>query len=271
MNFSMIVPTRYRSKMLQYFLDSLKRNSVYEHELIIICDIFTSWQTYKLLQERNLFYYQVDYCNWYKMLNFGADQAKHEYLALCQDDVLFGYHWDLNIEKYLNPMAMLAPTFLEHVSGLYFGSKERADGGRYLEDFNFDEYEIYCKTHNDDGFGGDVKHPMIVHRETFSRLGKFTYFTGEDGVHYHHDGGFRFRLQLAGGNSFNVKNSFVYHVPNTGYDENIPRYNYILYYQKGHTPVECYRCHIKIPGKEFSRQELDNIINIGYWLCQKCR
>lgn len=270
MKLSLIVPTRYRSKMLQYFLMSLKRNSAYEHEVIIVCDIFTSWQTYKFLQENNMFYYQVNYCNWYRMLNFGSDKASNEYLALCQDDVLFGYHWDEAISKYLSPMTLVSPTFLEHVNGHYFGSYDR-DGGRHLEDFNFEEFETYCKNHNQEGIHGDVKHPMIIHRDTFNRLGKFTCFTGADREHLHHESGFKYRLQQIGGCSIAVKNSFVYHIPNCGGDENIPRFGYEFYKDSTHIPLECKHCGVKRPGVDLPRQELDSAINLGYWICQQCR
>ncbi len=270
MNFSIILPTRYRSKMMEYFLFSLKRNSIFEHEVIIVCDIFTSWQTYKYLQEHNIFYYQVDYCNWYKMLNFGADKAKNEYLALCQDDVLFGYHWDEPLQRYLHKLNMIAPTFLEHVNGHYFGSYEK-DHVRYLEDFNFDEFDSYCKAHSNAPLHGDVKHPMIIHKETFNQLGKFTYFTGQERVHLHHEAGFKFRLQQIGGQAFGVGNSFIYHIPNVGYDQNIPRYGYDFYQGPTHIPLECKKCGFKQAGSELTSKELDDAINRGYWICQTCR
>ena len=80
--FSIVVPTRLTSKSLKMFLKTLKEHSHFKHEIIIVCDIFTSWQVYKFLQENNIFYYQANLCNWYALLNFGAKLATRKYLVL---------------------------------------------------------------------------------------------------------------------------------------------------------------------------------------------
>ena len=275
---SIIVPTRRSSKNLQYFLKSIELNSHFKHEIIILCDLFTSWQTYKFLQENKLWYYQEALCNYYAMFNSGVNKATREYIVLCQDDTILSKNWDINLNKYLNHKTLLTPRTLQGFEiGHYFGVGPESEKSK-IENFDFKAFDDYCqanaKNHTSHNWLG--YHPMILAKDTFEKAKGFATFTLKEGQHTQHEAGFKYRLAQLGCSLLGIGNSFSYHAPRTGWDE-ADEYGYHLYqgYAEGckdaHYKVKCSKCGIKREGRTLNIEEVKKLEDTLIWLCEKCK
>ena len=89
---SFIISTRYASEILELQLISLEYSKNFDNELKIICDN-PSWQTLKLLQDRNLIhgkdYYIVNHGHLDQNLDWGVSKATKDYICLTPDDIFF--------------------------------------------------------------------------------------------------------------------------------------------------------------------------------------
>ncbi len=92
-------------------LDSYGKYSDLDNELIVIADR-PSWQTLKVLQERKLYYYVVNYRNLDMADNYGAYRETRKYVGFINDDVFFGPHWDSVLMDLMNTQ--------EHMMGSVF-------------------------------------------------------------------------------------------------------------------------------------------------------
>lgn len=272
--FSVIIPTRYTSGALKFCYETLKKHSRLEHEYIIICDIYTSWQTYKWLQENEIMYYEANLCNWYSLMNFGATKATKEYLAFFQDDLLISEDWDINMARYLNHNILLAPTYLQGFEigngfGFETGSKV---GALTQDDFRMNEFNQYCREHAKDGLRSDVFgfFPEVIAKETFDKLNGYTTFTWKDDMHLHHEDGIKYRLSCYGGGNFQVKNVFSFHFPNIFRDRS-PLYGYYINRGAAHYPLICNTCGLQQSGAELEYQEVFTAMHTGCWKCNNCR
>jgi len=272
--FSVIIPTRYTSGALKFCYETLKKHSKLEHEYIIICDIYTSWQTYKWLQDNEIMYYQANLCNWYALMNLGATKATKEYLAFFQDDLLVSKDWDINMSKYLNHHVILAPTYLQGFEiGNGFGFETGSKIGVLTQDdFHMDEFNEYCNINTKEGLIQEIfgHFPEIIAKDTFNKLGGYTTFTWNDDMHIHHEDGLKYRLGCQGGNNFTVKSAFSYHFPNI-FRDLTPLYGYYINRGLAHYPLICNKCSIHKAGKEVSYEEMFVAMHKGSWTCQHCR
>lgn len=270
--FSLIISTRFSSGALKFCLENLRKHSRLEHEYIIVCDVFASWQTYKYLQENEIFYYQANLCNWYALMNYGAKQATKEYLAFFQDDLIVSKDWDINIKKYLNHSILITPKYLQGFEiGNYFGFDSELKN-LTTGDFKIDEFNRYCKEHAREGISEDCwgYFPEIIAKDTFEKLGGYTTFTREEDVHVHHEDGLKYRLRQIGGDYFHANDSFAYHFPNICRDK-IPLYGWIINQGQAHYPLICKKCGVKYIGADLSYEETNSALYLGYYICARCR
>ena len=280
---SIVLPTRKSSGNLELFLKSLEVNSHFKHELIIICDIFSSWKTYKLLQDKNLWYYQQNFCNFYASANYGVTKATRDYLVICQDDTVFSKNWDLNITRYLSHNAYITPHLIQcwEINNYFGMNKEKP----MLSDFRIDLYNQYCQQTQVDRLDESIcaNHPIIISKETFNRHNGFTTFTVAEGQHIQHEHGLKMRIMSSGGRTVGCLNSTICHLPQAGWDYDCPDYGYRVNFgrelnnhripnlKNAHYPVKCNKCGLERDGYLLSQEEIRMAEECLIWNCEKCR
>lgn len=278
--FSVIIPTRYTSAAVKFCYETLKKNSRLDHEYIIVCDMYTSWQTYKWLQENEIMYYEANLCSWYALMNYGATKATREYLAFFQDDLLVSEGWDVNIAKYLNHNVILVPTYLQaHEIGVDFGFLG-AKNSKTQEDFRWDEFNQYCKDHTKEQLLPDVFgcFPEVIARDTFNKLLGYTTFTTTLDAHVHHEDGLKWRLGMAGGRDLRVGSSFSFHFANM-FRDMVPLYGHHINKENDYIPLVCKKCGVKLMATELLRKDPPEAMNAattkvlydGFWICNQCK
>lgn len=92
-NFTIIIATRWASEYLKLCIETLKKHSDLDNEIIIAAD-YPSWQTLKYIQENNLPYILTNFGHQCMAWNTAAQFSTREYIAITGDDVVFGPGWD---------------------------------------------------------------------------------------------------------------------------------------------------------------------------------
>lgn len=123
---SFIISTRYASEILEIQLKSLEYSKNLDNEFKIICDN-PSWQTLKLLYDRNLMhhkdYYIVSHGHLDQNLDWGVSKATKDYICLAPDDIVFCKDFDLLISETMEDSKnriVLPYYFVGNTSGVMF-------------------------------------------------------------------------------------------------------------------------------------------------------
>ena len=171
--FSILVPTYNKLNYLKLCLLSIKKNSKYNHQVIIHINEGTDG-TLEYVKKNN-------YENTYSKINEGVcvsynkaeSLAKHEHIVLMQDDMYFCRDWDVVFSEKIRQIKeenfFLSGTMIQP-----FKSYIELDCGKTYKDF--DEIKLlneYKKIHFDD-FHGTHWQPSLLPLKTWNKVGGFS-------------------------------------------------------------------------------------------------
>lgn len=273
---SVVLVTKYASSALENCLNSLFRNSDFSNEVIIICNN-PSWQTVKLLQERHLQFWTVNFEHFFMACNLGAELATMKYVSFLTDDMVVGPRWDsaaLNIagDGILGSLAFIDGIVIqnEHYqignSGI-FGRNITSEIGynsetRYVDDKKFD---AWCKKNSVNIIEGFYWPPWIHDRIDFLQ-DKFCFH----GAHaLGHEINFENRHKQYGWKVKTTYRSFIYHIGHAANRDNLPEEYCSGQFYNG--VRVCAHCGLYEDGINSDNPEYVRTYESGYWLCESCR
>jgi len=179
MKFTIIIPTVNNFEYLKLCINSIKKNSAYEHQLIIhINGVDITTENY--LKVNNFEFTSSDtnigLCSG---VNLASKKAKTDYILYAHDDMYFLPKWDLHLKNEINKIEhnqfYLSMTQLSHKKGvkgnlqhIYF------DCGSNLNDFdevklldNYSKFEFR-------NLQGSHWAPHLIHKELWNKVGGFS-------------------------------------------------------------------------------------------------
>lgn len=175
--FSIIIPTLNNIDYLRLCISSIKKNSKYNHEIIVHVNLGNDG-TLDFLKNENIKYtftnYNAGIC---EGVNRASKISTSDYLLYSHDDFYFCPNWDFTLKKELD----LLKTNLFYLSGtMVENGQVRLDCGSNLE--TFDEKKL-LNSFNDikfHDFQGSTWAPHLIHKETWNKVGGFSeeYFPG---------------------------------------------------------------------------------------------
>ena len=204
--FSILIPTFNNLKYLELCINSIKKNSSYDHQIIAHVNIGNDG-TIEYLDRNNIEYTHTDYNSGIcEGINKASNLAKFKYFLYAHDDFYFCPDWDEILEKEIDIIGhnnfYLSGTMM-HSGQIPFdcGSKVNTfDEKKFLDNYkNFNHYD----------FQGSTWAPTLVHRDTWNKVGGFSeeYFPGTGS-----DPDFNMKLWNNGIRIFKGINNFkVYH------------------------------------------------------------
>ena len=204
--FSILIPSFNNIKYLELCINSLKKNSKYDHQIIVHINIGDDG-TIEYLDNINIEYTHTKYNSGIcEGINKAASLAKFKYFLYAHDDFYFCPNWDVILEKEIDIIGhnnfYLSGTMM-HSGQIPFdcGSKVNTfDEKKFLDNYkNFNHYD----------FQGSTWAPTLVHRDTWNKVGGFSeeYFPGTGS-----DPDFNMKLWNNGIRIFKGINNFkVYH------------------------------------------------------------
>lgn len=175
--FSIIIPSLNNLDYLKICVDSLKKNSKYDHEIIVHVNIGSDG-TLEYLKNKNIKYtltkYNAGIC---EGVNIGSKISKNKYLLYSHDDFYFCPGWDIAFENELKSIN----TELFYLSGTMIQNGQLTlDCGHNFKNFNEIKLLKNYKNIKFYDFQGSTWAPHLIHKNTWNRVGGFSeeYFPG---------------------------------------------------------------------------------------------
>lgn len=166
--FSILIPTFNNLEYLKICIYSLKKNSNFDHQIIVHVNEGTDG-TIKYLNKNNIEYtYSVDNIGMPKALNIASKKAKFNYILISHDDFYYCPSWDIEFEKEIK--------LLNHNNFYFSGTMVGAgqvdfDAGQTFNSFNEIKLLNNLETIKTFNFQGTTKCPGLVHRDIWNKLG----------------------------------------------------------------------------------------------------
>ena len=175
--FSIIIPTFNNLPYLKICIESIKKNSNFNHEIIAHINEGTDG-TENYLISKNIRYTKSEYNSGIcEGVNMASNKATTDYILYAHDDFYFCPDWD---EVLLNEVRKI-PHNKFYLSGIMMNNGPlKFDCGNTLENFN--EKKLLCNFRNINlhDFQGSTWAPHLIHKNLWDEVGGFSeeYFPG---------------------------------------------------------------------------------------------
>lgn len=165
--FSILIPSYNNLEYLKICLNSLTKNSKYNHQIIVHINEGSDG-TLKFVKNLGIDYtYSSSNIGMPKALNLASKKAKFNYILISHDDFYYCPSWDLVFEEEIN--------IIKHknfyLSGTMVGEGQvKFDAGSIVE--NFDEKKLLnnLKKIQTFNFQGTTKCPGLVHKDLWNKV-----------------------------------------------------------------------------------------------------
>ena len=170
--FSIVIPTLNNFNYLKICLESIKKNSTLEHEIIIHVNEGKD-ETLDYVKKNNYIYtYSKQRLGLCSATNLAAKKASKEYILYSHDDMYFLPDWDVVLKNELSK----TKDNLFYLSGTMMGPGEHInfDCGNTYE--NFDENKLLSeyKKYNLYDHQGTHWAPHLIHKDLWNKISGFS-------------------------------------------------------------------------------------------------
>ncbi len=169
--FSIIIPTLNNLSYLKLCIESIQKNSKYNHEIIPHVNVGTDG-TLEYLKKNNIkFTYTKDNSGICKGMNLAAKMSKNKYILYAHDDFYFCPNWDLILKNEIDNIGhnlfYLSGTMM-HKGQIDF------DCGSTFEDFDEKKFLSNYKDYNYYDFQGSTWAPHLIHKDIWNKVNGFS-------------------------------------------------------------------------------------------------
>ena len=170
--FSIIIPTFNNLAYLRLCIESLKKNSKYNHQIIPHVNVGDDGTT-NYLQNIGLDYtytkYNAGIC---EGMNSAAKKARYEYILYSHDDFYFCPGWDMELKNEVDKIGH--KNF--YISGTMIGTSGEysLDCGDNINNFNERKLLDNFKKLNFYDFQGSTWAPHLIHKDLWNKVGGFS-------------------------------------------------------------------------------------------------
>jgi len=166
--FSILIPSYNNLDYLKTCINSLKKNSKYNHQIILHINEGTDGSLEYVKKNNFEYTYSENNIGMPKALNKSSLLSKHDYILISHDDFYFCPDWDVEL---INEIKIQKNNNF-YLSGTMVGAGQVSfDAGETIN--TFDEKKLLknldkIKTYN---FQGTTKCPGLVHRDIWNKVG----------------------------------------------------------------------------------------------------
>ena len=172
--FSIIIPTFNNLNYLKLCLKSIKKNSKYDHEIIIHINEGIDG-TIEFLKDKD---YKISYSKKNSgvcvAFNEAVKKSTKEYIVLAHDDMYFCPNWDEVFKKELNNISNIDDFFLSGTMIQPFESYINFDCGKNIKEFNEEKLLQELPKIKFKDFQGTHWQPSLIPLKTWRKVGGFS-------------------------------------------------------------------------------------------------
>ena len=173
MELSIIVPTFNNLNYLKCLIESIKENSIYNHELVIHINEGSDG-TLNYIKENNIkFTHSHENIGLCKAVNNAVKKSSNKLILYAHDDMYFCKKWDLYLEKelknYNDKLFYISGTNVSYKDGII-----NFDCGTSPSDFDKEKFNKFCENDNTKDLQGSHWAPHIIHKDLWNRVGGFS-------------------------------------------------------------------------------------------------
>ncbi len=173
MRVSIIVPTFNNLKYLKFFISSIKKNSNFNHQIILHINDGSDGTLNFAKENKIEFTYSRENIGLCKSLNEAANLVKTDYILYAHDDMFFCKDWDHyltnEIKKFDHNLFYIAGTNVSIDKGLI-----NYDCGTSPENFNEEKFNNFCAKDNSDDLQSSHWAPHLIHKDLWNKVGGFS-------------------------------------------------------------------------------------------------
>ena len=169
--FSIIIPTLNNLKYLKLCIESLKKNSKFNHEIIPHVNIGSDG-TVEFLKKNNIqFTHTQKNAGICEGMNLAAKKATKEYILYAHDDFYFCPHWDVILKKEIDK---IGHNYFYLSGTMMYNGQIAFDCGSTIENFDEKKFLSNYKKHNYYDFQGSTWAPHLIHKDIWNKVNGFS-------------------------------------------------------------------------------------------------
>ena len=173
MRVSILIPTYNNLNYLKFFINSIKKNSHYKHQIILHINEGSDG-TLKYAKKNKLEYtYSISNIGLCSAINQASKLVKTNYILYAHDDMFFCKKWDLflkkEVKKFDNNLFYLTGTNVSINNGLI-----NYNCGSTPKNFNEKKFNQFCKNDKSLDLQGSHWAPHLIHKEIWEQIGGFS-------------------------------------------------------------------------------------------------
>lgn len=169
--FSIIIPSLNNLPYLKLCIESIQKNSKYNHEIITHINVGSDG-TLEYLKKNNLkFTYTKENSGICKGMNLAARESTNDYILYAHDDFYFCPDWDVILKNEVDQIGHN----LFYLSGTMM-NKGQIDFncGNTIEDFDEEKFLSNYKDHNYYDYQGSTWAPHLIHKDIWNKVNGFS-------------------------------------------------------------------------------------------------
>ena len=173
MRLSIIIPTYNNFSYLKFLLSSLKKNSSFNHEIVLhINDGSDGTLNYAI--ENNIKYtHSAENIGLCSSMNKAYLLTSTDYILYAHDDMYFCKNWDIYLTQEINDQT----TNLYYLSGTNVSTRHgliNYDCGQSIENFDENKFEKFCLNDKTPNLQSSHWAPHLIHKELWDKIGGFS-------------------------------------------------------------------------------------------------
>ena len=171
--FSIIIPTYNNLEYLKITIESIFKNSKYNHDIVVHVNEGTDASLEYVKDKKLNFTYSIENLGLCTGVNTAAKKAKTNYILYSHDDMYFCPGWDSCLEKEVKKLNTdkfyLSASMIEKNSGHI-----QFDAGDSYSDFDEDKLLKNFENINYFDFQGSHWAPHLIHKKIWNQIGGFS-------------------------------------------------------------------------------------------------
>ena len=173
MKISIIIPSYNNLKYLIFTINSIKKNSFFEHEIIIHVNEGSDGTLDYVKNNGLLFTFSKSNIGVCSSVNQASKKASTNYIFYSHDDMFYCKNWDVFLKEELNKFNdnfyYLSGTTISVNNGLI-----NHDCGSSPDNFNEDRFNDFIKNDKSKDLQGSHWAPHLIHKELWIKIGGFS-------------------------------------------------------------------------------------------------